>query len=113
GPRGPRAGPPAGARLAFTDGGRELRYVDQRTFGGLSIEPLTGPPDGRVPAVIGHIARAPLAPGARRAPPPPPATPCTPPSTSPRSPPRSASGAPGSNGRCSTSRSSPASATST
>ena len=55
-------GPHLRARLAFTDGGRELRYVDQRTFGGLSIEPLTGPPDDRVPAVIAHIARDPLDP---------------------------------------------------
>jgi formamidopyrimidine-DNA glycosylase len=51
-------GPHLRARLAFTDGGRELRYVDQRTFGGLSVEPLT---DG-VPAVIAHIARDPLDP---------------------------------------------------
>ena len=35
-------GPHLRARLAFTDGGRELRFVDQRTFGGLSVEPLTG-----------------------------------------------------------------------
>ena len=52
-------GPHLRARLAFTDGGRELRYVDQRTFGGLSVEPLA---DG-VPAVIAHIARDPLDPG--------------------------------------------------
>ena len=26
------------ARFRFTDGGRELRFVDQRTFGGLSVE---------------------------------------------------------------------------
>ena len=40
-------GPHLRARLAFTDGGPELRYVDQRTFGGLSVEPLavaTGSP---------------------------------------------------------------------
>jgi formamidopyrimidine-DNA glycosylase len=51
-------GPHLRARISFTDGGRELRYVDQRTFGGLSIEPLV---DG-VPAVIAHIARDPLDP---------------------------------------------------
>ena len=50
-------------RLTFTDGGRELRFVDQRTFGGLSIAPLT--PDGgggRLPLPIRHIARDPLDP---------------------------------------------------
>ena len=51
-------GPHLRARIAFTDGGRELRYVDQRTFGGLSVEPLVG----EVPAVIAHIARDPLDP---------------------------------------------------
>jgi formamidopyrimidine-DNA glycosylase len=51
-------GPHLRARLAFTDGGRELRYVDQRTFGGLSVEPLVH----GVPAVIAHIARDPLDP---------------------------------------------------
>ena len=55
-------GPHLRARLAFADGGRELRYVDQRTFGGLSVEPLVGPPDDAVPAVIEHIARDPLDP---------------------------------------------------
>jgi formamidopyrimidine-DNA glycosylase len=51
-------GPHLRARLTFADGGRELRYVDQRTFGGLSLEPLV---DG-VPAVIAHIARDPVDP---------------------------------------------------
>jgi formamidopyrimidine-DNA glycosylase len=51
-------GPHLRARLAFTDGGRELRYVDQRTFGGLSVEPMTG----GVPAVIAHIGLDPLDP---------------------------------------------------
>jgi formamidopyrimidine-DNA glycosylase len=51
-------GPHLRARLAFADGGRELRYVDQRTFGGLSVEPMA---DG-VPAVIAHIGRDPLDP---------------------------------------------------
>jgi formamidopyrimidine-DNA glycosylase len=55
-------GPHLRARLAFTDGGRELRYVDQRTFGGLSVEPMAGPPGARVPAVIAHIGRDPLDP---------------------------------------------------
>lgn len=40
------------------DGGRELRFVDQRTFGGLSWAP-----DGaQLPAAIAHIARDPLDP---------------------------------------------------
>jgi formamidopyrimidine-DNA glycosylase len=55
-------GPHLRARVAFTDGGRELRYVDQRTFGGLSVEPMVGPPGSRVPAVIAHIGRDPLDP---------------------------------------------------
>ena len=51
-------GPHLRARLAFADGGRELRFVDQRTFGGLSVEPMTG----GVPAVIAHIGLDPLDP---------------------------------------------------
>ncbi|MFL6128982.1 MAG: bifunctional DNA-formamidopyrimidine glycosylase/DNA-(apurinic or apyrimidinic site) lyase [Mycobacteriales bacterium] len=51
-------GPHLRARLAFADGGPELRYVDQRTFGGLSLEPMVD----RVPALIAHIARDPLDP---------------------------------------------------
>jgi formamidopyrimidine-DNA glycosylase len=45
-------------RLRFADGGRELRFVDQRTFGGLAVEPLV-PDDaeGAVPAGVAHIAR--------------------------------------------------------
>ncbi len=61
-PPGEPTGPHLRARLSFTDGGRELRYVDQRTFGGLSVEPLVGPPGGEVPAAIAHIARDPLDP---------------------------------------------------
>jgi formamidopyrimidine-DNA glycosylase len=49
-------------RVAFTDGGPELRFVDQRTFGGLALSEL--PSDGAgPPAVIAHIARDPLDPG--------------------------------------------------
>ena len=51
-------------RLRFADGGRELRFVDQRTFGGLSVEPMAG--DGAsadgVPLPVAHIARDPLDP---------------------------------------------------
>ncbi|MGW7519612.1 bifunctional DNA-formamidopyrimidine glycosylase/DNA-(apurinic or apyrimidinic site) lyase [Streptomyces sp. NPDC054796] len=47
-------------RIAFTDpGAGELRFVDQRTFGGLSLHPETA--DG-LPDVIAHIARDPLDP---------------------------------------------------
>ncbi len=45
-------------RVSFTDGGRELRFVDQRTFGGLQVVP-----DGAdLPRAIAHIARDPLDP---------------------------------------------------
>jgi formamidopyrimidine-DNA glycosylase len=47
-------------RFTFTDDGTELRYVDQRTFGALSVSVSVGP-DG-VPAEIVHIAPDPLAP---------------------------------------------------
>ncbi|MEU9706379.1 bifunctional DNA-formamidopyrimidine glycosylase/DNA-(apurinic or apyrimidinic site) lyase [Streptomyces sp. NPDC047981] len=47
-------------RVRFQDGlGTELRFVDQRTFGGLSLHENT--PDG-LPDVIAHIARDPLDP---------------------------------------------------
>ena len=45
-------------RVRFTDGGRELRFVDQRTFGGLLLVPDGDP----VPPVLAHIARDPLDP---------------------------------------------------
>ncbi|PRY45684.1 DNA-(apurinic or apyrimidinic site) lyase [Geodermatophilus tzadiensis] len=48
------------ARFTFTDGGRELRFVDQRTFGGLAVEDA---PDGEgVPPRVAHIAIDPLDP---------------------------------------------------
>jgi formamidopyrimidine-DNA glycosylase len=43
-------------RFTFADGGPQLRFVDQRTFGGLSVSP--GGAD--LPAEIAHIARDPL-----------------------------------------------------
>ncbi|GGY80732.1 bifunctional DNA-formamidopyrimidine glycosylase/DNA-(apurinic or apyrimidinic site) lyase [Streptomyces nitrosporeus] len=47
-------------RVRFADGlGTELRFVDQRTFGGLSLHETA--PDG-LPDVIAHIARDPLDP---------------------------------------------------
>ena len=45
------------ARFRFTDGGRELRFVDQRTFGGLAVEQADG--EG-LPARLAHIAIDPL-----------------------------------------------------
>ncbi len=52
-------------RVRFTDGGRELRFVDQRTFGGVQLDALVPAPDRpeqRIPAGIAHIARDPLDP---------------------------------------------------
>jgi formamidopyrimidine-DNA glycosylase len=52
-------------RIAFTDGGQELRFVDQRTFGGLLVDELAPAPDrtgDTVPELIAHIARDPLDP---------------------------------------------------
>ncbi len=68
------AGPHLRARFRFTDGGSELRFVDQRTFGGLAVEPLpeVAPPGGdvtsmgieaAVPPSVRHIARDPVDPG--------------------------------------------------
>jgi formamidopyrimidine-DNA glycosylase len=53
-------GPHLRARIGFADGGTELRFLDQRTFGGLHLDELV--PDGPtwVPAGIAHIARDPL-----------------------------------------------------
>jgi formamidopyrimidine-DNA glycosylase len=45
-------------RFTFTDSGPQLRFVDQRTFGGLSVS--TG--GATLPAEIAHIARDPLDP---------------------------------------------------
>jgi formamidopyrimidine-DNA glycosylase len=45
-------------RLTFIDGGPQLRFVDQRTFGGLSVS--EGGAD--LPAEIAHIARDPMDP---------------------------------------------------
>jgi formamidopyrimidine-DNA glycosylase len=48
-------------RLTFDDGGRELRFVDQRTFGGLLVV-AGGGDDVAGPSDIAHIARDPLDP---------------------------------------------------
>ena len=52
-------------RIGFTDAGRELRFVDQRTFGGLRIEALIREPwAGRwVPESVHHVAPDPFEPG--------------------------------------------------
>jgi formamidopyrimidine-DNA glycosylase len=47
-------------RFRFTDGGPELRFVDQRTFGGLAVAELVDGADGPVPEPIAHIARDPM-----------------------------------------------------
>ena len=52
-------------RVRFADGGRELRFVDQRTFGGLALDtllPAADRPEQRLPATIAHIGRDPLDP---------------------------------------------------
>jgi formamidopyrimidine-DNA glycosylase len=55
------------ARFTFTDGGRELRFVDQRTFGGLAVEELGAGGGGAgganaaaIPPRLAHIAIDPL-----------------------------------------------------
>ena len=51
-------GPHLRVRFTFTDGGPQLRFVDQRTFGGLSVSE-----DGAaLPDEIAHIARDPMDP---------------------------------------------------
>src|SRR5579875_2702393 len=52
-------------RIRFADDGPELRFVDQRTFGGVLLDalvPADDRPDERVPAQVAHIARDPLDP---------------------------------------------------
>lgn len=50
-------------RVRFADQGRELRFVDQRTFGGLALDPLVADDrGGALPSRVAHIARDPLDP---------------------------------------------------
>jgi formamidopyrimidine-DNA glycosylase len=52
-------------RIRFEEPGPELRFVDQRTFGGMFLDRLVPPADApheRVPALVAHIARDPLDP---------------------------------------------------
>jgi formamidopyrimidine-DNA glycosylase len=51
-------GPHLRARFTFADGGHDLRFIDQRTFGHLSF----WPGGARLPAPITHIAPDPLEP---------------------------------------------------
>ncbi|MGW0180138.1 bifunctional DNA-formamidopyrimidine glycosylase/DNA-(apurinic or apyrimidinic site) lyase [Nocardia sp. NPDC003345] len=60
---------PAGAPVekhahirATLDDGRELRFVDQRTFGGWVLAPLIVADEARLPDLLAHIARDPLDP---------------------------------------------------
>jgi len=52
------AGPHLRVRFTFTDGGPQLRFVDQRTFGGLSVSEG----GAELPDEIAHIARDPMDP---------------------------------------------------
>lgn len=47
-------------RFRFDDGGPELRFVDQRTFGGLSLADLVDVGGVDVPTPVAHIAPDPL-----------------------------------------------------
>ena len=50
-------------RIRFADDGPELRYIDQRTFGGVLVDELVpAEGGGEVPARIAHIARDPMDP---------------------------------------------------
>jgi formamidopyrimidine-DNA glycosylase len=46
----------------FADGGPQLRFVDQRTFGGMALADLVGEGDAEVPVTIRHIAPDPFDP---------------------------------------------------
>jgi formamidopyrimidine-DNA glycosylase len=50
------------ARFRFADAGPEIRFVDQRTFGGLALDESVASGEGSVPAAIAHIALDPMDP---------------------------------------------------
>jgi formamidopyrimidine-DNA glycosylase len=50
------------ARFSFADGPPELRFADQRTFGGLLLDETVADAAGAVPASIVHIALDPMDP---------------------------------------------------
>ncbi|GAA3575165.1 bifunctional DNA-formamidopyrimidine glycosylase/DNA-(apurinic or apyrimidinic site) lyase [Amycolatopsis ultiminotia] len=47
-------------RIRFADDGPELRFVDQRTFGGLALDDLVQVEGEALPGTIAHIARDPM-----------------------------------------------------
>ncbi|MCE7007795.1 bifunctional DNA-formamidopyrimidine glycosylase/DNA-(apurinic or apyrimidinic site) lyase [Kibdelosporangium philippinense] len=49
-------------RLSFDDDGPELRFVDQRTFGGLALSEVVEVDGDRLPEPVAHIARDPMDP---------------------------------------------------
>jgi formamidopyrimidine-DNA glycosylase len=49
-------------RVSFADDGPELRFVDQRTFGGLQLADLVEADGDTVPVPVAHIARDPMDP---------------------------------------------------
>ncbi|MGW6377280.1 bifunctional DNA-formamidopyrimidine glycosylase/DNA-(apurinic or apyrimidinic site) lyase [Rhodococcus sp. NPDC055112] len=49
--------------LAALDNGTELRFVDQRTFGGWALAPIVEVDGAALPEPVAHIARDPLDPG--------------------------------------------------
>lgn len=49
-------------RIRFADDGPELRFVDQRTFGGLALADLVDVDGTRLPEPVAHIARDPMDP---------------------------------------------------
>ena len=49
-------------RFRFADDGSELRFVDQRTFGGFLVDELVTVDGAALPAAIAHIARDPMDP---------------------------------------------------
>ncbi|MFE9745612.1 bifunctional DNA-formamidopyrimidine glycosylase/DNA-(apurinic or apyrimidinic site) lyase [Saccharothrix saharensis] len=49
-------------RVRFADGGPELRFVDQRTFGGLALAEIVEVDGARLPRPVAHIARDPMDP---------------------------------------------------
>ncbi|GAA5124658.1 bifunctional DNA-formamidopyrimidine glycosylase/DNA-(apurinic or apyrimidinic site) lyase [Haloechinothrix salitolerans] len=53
-------GPHLRIRLRFADDGTELRFVDQRTFGGFTLTELVDVDGTAVPEPIAHIARDPM-----------------------------------------------------
>lgn len=49
-------------RISFADNGSELRFVDQRTFGGFAVAELVRVDGDVIPVPVAHIARDPMDP---------------------------------------------------